>query len=87
MHGCGAGLCLQTSASGHLVKTIAALAVAFIVISCRPSRDDYYTNGEKYLQSGQFSEASIEFRNALKADRNHVQSHFGLARSFQRMMG
>lgn len=48
-------------------------------------RDKYLAAGEKYFENKQYEEAVIEYRNALRLDPNHVQSHAAIARVFQSM--
>ncbi len=51
----------------------------------RAERDRYYASGQKYLESKRYEEASIEFRNALRIDKDHVPSYLGIAKAFQQM--
>jgi tetratricopeptide (TPR) repeat protein len=46
-------------------------------------RDKYYASGQKYLDDKRYEEASIEFRNALRIDKEHVPSYIGVAKAFQ----
>jgi tetratricopeptide (TPR) repeat protein len=66
----------------------------FLLISClllaacgnnpAAQRDKYFKNGQKYLDAGKYEEASIEFRNALRADNGHIPSFLALAETFQK---
>jgi tetratricopeptide (TPR) repeat protein len=46
-------------------------------------RDKYFASGQKYLDDKRFEEASIEFRNAIRVDKEHVPSYLGIAKAFQ----
>ena len=70
-------------------------AVLFILIACialcgcssnpKAQRDKYYASGQKYLEAKRYEEASIEFRNALQKDKDHVPSYLGIATAFRQM--
>jgi tetratricopeptide (TPR) repeat protein len=51
----------------------------------KAQRDKYCASGQKYLNDKQYEEASIEFRNALKIDKDHIPSYLGIAKAFQQM--
>jgi tetratricopeptide (TPR) repeat protein len=48
-------------------------------------RDKYSASGQKYMESKKYEEAAIEFRNALRIDKEHIPSHLGIAKAFQQM--
>ncbi len=66
---------------------IFALVISLTACSRDPKvqRDKYYASAQKYLENKKFEEASIEFRNALRADKGHIPSYLGIAKAFQQM--
>jgi tetratricopeptide (TPR) repeat protein len=52
----------------------------------KAERDKYYESGHKFLEENRLEEASIQFRNALRADGDHLPSYLGIAKVF-RLMG
>jgi Tfp pilus assembly protein PilF len=70
-------------------------AALFILLTCitlsgcsrdpKAQRDKYIASGQKYLNDKHFEEASIEFRNALRIDKEHVPTYLGIAKAFQQM--
>ena len=66
---------------------IIALVISLSACSRDPKvqRDKYFASGQKYLENKKYEEAAIEFRNALRADKGHVQSYLGIAKAFQQM--
>ena len=72
----------------HAFKYLLIVLLIFIP-ACKKdpkvARDKYYQSGQEYLKKSQFEEASIQFRNALKNDQEHIPSFLGLAKCFQQM--
>jgi len=62
------------------------LLTILLAVGCRSpqsKRDKFFGNAERYLKEGRYSEATIEFRNALQIDGSHIPSYFGLAQIFK----
>jgi tetratricopeptide (TPR) repeat protein len=68
-----------------LFLLIAGIALSSCSRDPKAERDKYYNSGQKYLNDKRYEEASIEFRNALRIDREHVLSYLGIAKAFQQM--
>jgi tetratricopeptide (TPR) repeat protein len=51
----------------------------------KAERDKYFKSAEKYFSQSKYDEAIIQYRNALQADKGHVPSYLGMARTFQKM--
>ncbi len=80
-------------AGGFAVRIFSALrltfvlaTIAFFLAAC--SRDPnvrkqkYFASGQHYLEQGKFSEAAIEFHNALKVDPAYADAHYQLGMSY-----
>lgn len=69
------------------IKLFILLSAICLVAGCRRDpkvqRDKSFASAEKYLKENKFEEASIEYRNALRADPGHVPSYLGIAKAFQ----
>ncbi len=68
----------------------ATLFIALAVLSgCRGNPDvakqKYLESGKRYLAQGKMREATIEFSNALKIDRNFPEAHYQLGLTLLRM--
>jgi tetratricopeptide (TPR) repeat protein len=66
-----------------LVFLLAVIVLAGCSRNPKAERDKYYASGMKYLDGKRYEEASIEFKNALRADKDHVPSYLGIAKAFQ----
>jgi Tfp pilus assembly protein PilF len=67
-----------------------ALFVALALLSgCHRDPDvakkKYLESGQRYSAEGKWREATIQFSNALKIDRNFPEAHFGLAQVYMHM--
>jgi Tfp pilus assembly protein PilF len=47
------------------------------------AKAEHLQRGEQYLKDLKFTEASLEFRNALQIDDKSAPAHWGLARAFE----
>ena len=45
-------------------------------------KQKYLQSGQRYFEKGQYSEAAIEFVNALQIDPNYAQAHYQLAETY-----
>lgn len=70
--------------------TFAAVSLA-LVLTAGCSRDPnvrkqkYLQSGKRYEESGKYKEASIQFLNALKVDKNFADAHYELAKTYLKM--
>src|SRR5262249_12107984 len=64
-------------------RRLPCVLILLIVAACnrdpKVERDRYFKDAQRYLAAGRYSEAAIQFRNALAADEGHIPSYFGLA--------
>jgi len=69
--------------------TVCILLVLMALSGCsrdpKIKRDKYFASGQKYLDNKKYEEASIQFRNALRIDKEHVPSYLGIAQAFQQL--
>jgi tetratricopeptide (TPR) repeat protein len=82
----------HSKVGGSILMKRAAL---FFLLTCialsgcskdpKAQRDKYYVSGQKYLEEKRYEEAAIEFRNALRIDKDHVPTYLGIAKAFQQM--
>ncbi|MGC2333915.1 MAG: tetratricopeptide repeat protein, partial [Candidatus Acidiferrales bacterium] len=69
----------------NLKAVTIAVFVALLLGAC--SRDPqkaklkYFAEGQKYMKKGQYGDASIEFRNALRLDPRFVDAYYQLAQA------
>ena len=65
------------------------LLLLFLLSSCsgdpRARKQKYFQNGQRYFEKGKYSEAAIEFMNAIKVDPNYADAHHQLAESYLRL--
>src|ERR1700691_56501 len=71
----------------RLIASLALIVACFSSCSRDPSarKEKYYRSGQSYFEKGQYSEAEIEFVNAIKIDPNYAQAHHRLAESFLKL--
>src|ERR1700687_5903014 len=65
---------------------VVLMAVAGMLISCssdpQRAKVKYLAAGQKYMKKGQYGDASIEFRNALRLDPSFVDAYYQLAQAY-----
>lgn len=75
--------------SFNLRPVLALSLIAIILSSCTldpgARKQKYFEEGQNYFKKGQFSEAAIEFTNAVKIDPGFADAHFQLAESYLRL--
>jgi len=64
---------------GLLVPSI-LLAGCFLDPSVRKQK--YFESGERYSQEGKYKEATIQYANAIKIDKNFANAHYSLAQAY-----
>jgi tetratricopeptide (TPR) repeat protein len=71
------------------MKRVTIFVLLALMVGCsrdpKVQRDKYFASGQNYLDTKKYEEASIEFRNALRLDKDHVRSYLGIAKAFQGM--
>ncbi|HSW38472.1 MAG TPA: tetratricopeptide repeat protein, partial [Acidobacteriota bacterium] len=68
-----------------LVFLLFVLPLSACSRSAEGQRDKYYESGLKYLEENRYEEASIQFRNALRDDNDHIPSYLGIAEALRNM--
>jgi Tfp pilus assembly protein PilF len=71
------------------MKKAIVIVLLVLMAACsrdpKVQRDKYFASAQKYLDAKKYEEASIEFRNALRLDKDHIPSHLGIAKIYQQM--
>ena len=57
-------------------------ALALSLASCSRSADQYLASGDKSFAAGKYSEAVIEYRNAIQVDPRRARAHYQLGRTY-----
>src|ERR1035441_1887904 len=68
----------------HVILSLALIAIFFAGCSRDPNvrKQKYFQSGQQYFENAKYSEASIEFVNALHIDPNYADAHYQLAESY-----
>src|SRR5271156_4599425 len=73
---------MQVTTNGVRVAT-ALLSAAVLLCSCarnpQKAKAKYLAEGQNYMKKGQYGDAAIEFRNALRIDPRFVDAYYQLA--------
>ena len=64
---------------GRSAKWIALVLVALYLAACSRNAATYMASGDKYFQAGKYSEAVIQYRNAVQLSPRLAQAHYKLA--------
>src|ERR1700688_5192640 len=72
---------MRSMRSIRLTAMIVAALVGLVSCSRDPQvvKKRYFESGNKYFEKGRYREASIQYRNALKADQKYGAAHYKLA--------
>src|SRR6202020_3569501 len=78
---------ISLAPSALRVSAILALSLALgLTVGCHrdPNKEKqrYLESGKRYADQGKLKEATIQFANALKVDRNFGDAHYQLAKVF-----
>src|ERR1035437_9426729 len=65
--------------AGAIVLVCAALGLSSCSRDPQKAKARYLAAGQKYMQKGQYGDAAIEFRNALRLDPRFVDAYYQLA--------
>jgi tetratricopeptide (TPR) repeat protein len=78
---------METSFNLRPVLALGLIAVLLSSCSLDPGvrKQKYFEEGQSYFRRGQFSEAAIEFSNAIKIDPGFADAHLQLAESYLRL--
>ncbi len=66
-------------------KIIIFLTTIFLVLSCKGNPDSYVEEGIRFMNSGQYTEAAVRFKTALKKDPKHFKATFALGVLYKRV--
>jgi tetratricopeptide (TPR) repeat protein len=69
----------------NLKTVVIAISVALLLGACakdpQKAKAKYLAEGQKYMKKGQYGDASVEFRNALRLDPRFVEAYYQLAQA------
>src|ERR1700689_1036241 len=72
-------------AGRHATVAMVLIPVVLAMSSCssnpEKAKAKYLTVGQKYMTKGQYGDAAIEFRNALRLDPRFVDAYYDLAQA------
>ena len=68
-----------------LAGVLVALALVFACTNPETAKRQAFERGERYFANGQFNEAQVEYRNALKSDAKFGEARWKLAETYDRM--
>src|ERR1700676_4102304 len=68
-----------------LKSAVIAISVSLLLSGCardlQKAKAKYLAEGQKYMKKGQYGDASVEFRNALRLDPRFVDAYYQLAQA------
>jgi tetratricopeptide (TPR) repeat protein len=68
-----------------LRTAVIAISLTLLLGACsrdpQKAKTKYLTEGQKYMKKGQYGDASVEFRNALRIDPRFVDAYYQLAQA------
>jgi tetratricopeptide (TPR) repeat protein len=68
-----------------LKTAVIAISVALLLVACardpQKAKAKYLAEGQKYMKKGQYGDASVEFRNAIRLDPRLVDGYYQLAQA------
>ena len=71
---------------GTVIVVVYLLYIASMLTSCardpQRAKAKYLAAGQKYMKKGQYGDAAIEFRNALRLDPSFVDAYYQLAQAY-----
>src|SRR5215831_7595286 len=76
--------CEESMRLTRLIPVILAVLAALVSCSRDPNvvKKRYFESANKYFDKGQYKQASIQYRNALKQDPKYAAAHYKLALTF-----
>lgn len=75
--------------TARLAAPAAALSLALLATGCNRDpnvrKQKYLESGQRYYNEGKYKEATLQYYNALKADKNFAPAHYELGRAFLKL--
>src|ERR1700728_4028130 len=72
-------------ARNRVTLAMALVFACLLLFSCsrnpQKAKAKYLAEGQKYMKKGQYGDASVEFRNALRLDPRFVDAYYQLAQA------
>jgi Tfp pilus assembly protein PilF len=73
------------AARNRVTLAIALMSACLMLFSCsknpQKAKAKYLAEGQNYMKKGQYGDAAIEFRNALRIDPRFVDAYYQLAQA------
>ena len=73
------------AARNQVTLAMALICACLMPLSCsknpEKAKAKYLAEGQKYMKKGQYGDAAIEFRNALRIDPRFVDAYYQLAQA------
>ena len=63
------------------------IALSACRVGPNQTKEQLYQNGQQYATEGKYTEAIIQFRNAVSRDPKYGEAHFALAEAYLKMFG
>ncbi len=82
---------MHTLSTSPTVRITAAALLGAVALTTGCNRDPnvrkqkYLESGERYAQEGKYREATLQYFNALKADKNFAPAHYDLGKAFLKL--
>ena len=71
--------------SGNKIPTVVLISASLLFGSCatdpQKAKVKYFEAGQNYMQKGQYGDAAVEFKNALRLDPRFVDAYYQLAQA------
>src|ERR1700747_3011645 len=82
---CFCGGSSMTGAKKQIARAMVAFLAAAALSSCmrdpQKAKAKYFAAGQGYMKKGQYGDAAIEFRNALRLDPRFAEAYYQLAQA------
>ncbi|MGC1989849.1 MAG: tetratricopeptide repeat protein, partial [Candidatus Acidiferrales bacterium] len=72
---------IRTQIASTMVVVFAAAALSSCMRDPQKAKAKYFAAGQGYMKKGQYGDAAIEFRNALRLDPRFVEAYYQLAQA------
>jgi len=75
----------KVNSANRFLQSVLAISLTLSLASCtsnpQKAKAKYLAEGQKYMKKGQFGDASVEFRNAIRLDPRFADAYYQLAQA------